>query len=397
LPQGPRPVSPAVSVVVRTKDRPELLREALESLAAQTYRDFEVVVVNDSDAPLGKEVIDLDGLRIRVVWPGPPHGRARAANAGVNAAEGTWVAYLDDDDLFLPDHLETLVGTLEGQDRVQAAYTATLIVHQVRGEDGTYRETGREPVFEYPFDPERLIFSNTIPLLCLMHRRSLFLEAGRFDEAFDLYEDWDFLIRLSRLTRIERIEKVTTLYRTRDDTTNATSVSPWRGEISERVREALFRKHWKLHTPRAEMALVNLHEDEVVALSHREAAVRQSLVQSGQELEASRRSLAERDRLLDERDRLLAERDRLLTEQGHRLADVESALERERNDRAAERERARLEWERCEAERVDLAAALGRVREERDRFDATVTQMTNSLAWRLFTPWWKLRAFLEKK
>jgi len=389
-PQGPRPVSPAVSVVVRTKDRPELLREALGSLAAQTFRDFEVVVVNDSDVPLGEGVVDVDGLRVRVVSPGPPHGRARAANAGVNAAKGTWVAYLDDDDLFLPDHLETLIGTLEGQDRFQAAYTATLIVHQVRGEDGTYRETGREPVFEYPFEPERLIFSNTIPLLCLMHRRSLFLEAGRFDEAFDLYEDWDFLIRLSRLTRIERIEKVTTLYRTRDDTTNATSVSPWRGEISERAREALFRKHWNLHTPRAEMALVNFHEDEVVASSRREAAVRQSLVQSGQELEASRRSLAERERLL-------AERDRLLADQRHRLADVESALERERDDRAAERERARLEWERCEAERVDLAAALGRVREERDRLDATVTQMTNSLVWRLFNPWWKLRAFLEKK
>lgn len=382
-PQGPRPVPPAVSVVVRTKDRPELLREALGSLAVQTFRDFEVVVVNDSDTPLRSEDLEAGGLRVRLVSPGPPHGRARAANAGVNAAEGTWVAYLDDDDLFLPDHLETLVGTLEGEGRFQAAYTATLIVHQVRDEDGTYRETGREPVFECPFDPEQLVFSNTIPLLCLMHRRSLFLEAGRFDEAFDLYEDWDFLIRLSRLTRFERIEKVTTLYRTRDDSTNATSVSPWRGETSERAREALFRKHWNLHTPRAEMALLNLHEDEVVAWSRREAAVSQSLARSEQELEASRQSLAERDRLL--------------ADQGRRLADVESALERERGDRAAERERARLEWERCEAERVDLAAASDRVREERDRLEVTVTQMTNSLAWKLFTPWWKLRAFLEKK
>ena len=396
-PQGPRPVPPAVSVVVRTKDRPELLREALGSLAAQTFRDFEVVVVNDSETPLRSGDLDVGGLRVRLVSPGPPHGRARAANAGVDAAVGTWIAYLDDDDLFLPDHIETLVGTLEGQDRFQAAYTATLIVHHVFEEDGTYRETGREPVFECPFDLERLIFSNTIPLLCLMHRRSLFLDVGRFDEAFDLYEDWDFLIRLSRLTRIERIEKVTTLYRTRDDTTNATSVSPWRGEISERAREALFRKHWKLHTPRAEMALVNLHEDEVVAWSHREAAVRQSLVQSEQELEASRRSLAERDHLLAERDQLLAERDHLLADQRRRLADVESALERERGDRAAERERARLDRERWEAERTELSAALERVREERDRLDATVTQMTNSLAWRLFTPWWKLRAFLEKK
>ncbi len=374
--QGPRPVPPAVSVVVRTKDRPELLLEALGSLAAQTFRDFEVVVVNDSDTPLESGDLDVGGLRLRLVSPGSPHGRARAANVGVDAAAGEWIAYLDDDDLFLPDHLATLVGALEGQDRFHAAYASTLIVHQVREEDGKYRETGREPVFEFPFDPERLVFSNTIPLLCLMHRRSLFFEAGRFDEAFDLYEDWDFLIRLSRLTRFERIEKVTTLYRTRDDTTNSTSVSPWRGEISERAREAIFRKHWNLHTPGAEMALLNLHEDDVVAWSHRAAAIRQSLAQSEQELEAHRQRLAEQDRL---------------------LAEVGSALEKERNDRATERERARLEWERSEAERVDLSAALGRVREDRDRLDAVVTQMTHSLAWRLFTPWWKLRAFLDKK
>jgi len=396
-PQGPRPVPPAVSVIVRTKDRPGLLREALASLASQTFRDFEVVVVNDSDVPLESAGTAVDGLRVRVVSPGPPHGRARAANFGAEAAAGKWIAYLDDDDLFLSDHLETLVGVLEGQAHFHAAFTSALLVRQVHAEGGEYREASRGAVFDYAFDPERLLFSNTIPLLCLMHRRSTFLEAGRFDESFDLYEDWDFLIRLSRLTRFERIRKVTALYRTRDDTTNATSVSPWRGEVSELAREKLFRKHWSLHTPRAEMALLNLHEDEIDASSRRETGVREALGNSERELEAGRRSLAEKDLLLAER--------------GRRLADAESALSRERDERAADRDRARLELERMEAERGELSAALDRtrgerdrtqderdrIREERDRLDAIVTQMTNSLAWRLFTPWWTLRAFLERK
>ena len=394
LPEGPRPAPPAVSVVVRTKDRPGLLREALGSLAAQTFRDFEVVIVNDADSPLPRGDIEAAGRGLpfppRLVSPGAPHGRARAANAGVEAAAGTWIAYLDDDDLFLPAHLETLVGTLAGQDRFQAAFTGALLVHQVRAGDGTYRETSREPIFDIPFDADRLVFSNTIPLLCLMHRRSLFLEAGRFDEAFDLYEDWDFLIRLSRVTAFERIEKVTALYRTRDDETNVTSASPWRGEESERAREALFRKHWALHTPRAEMSLLNLHEDEVDAWGRREAAVREALTHFEGEFAKDQERIAGQDRVIAEQRQLLEERQRLLDEQRRLLAVSESALE-------GERARGRLDRERGEKERAELAAALAAVRAERDRLDATVTQMTGSLAWRLFTPWWKLRAFLDRK
>ena len=386
-PEGPQPAPPAVSVVVRTKDRPGLLCEALGSLAAQTFRDFETVIVNDSDSPLPRGDLEAAGRGLpsppRLVAPGAPHGRARAANAGVGTAAGTWIAYLDDDDLFLPDHLETLVGALTGQDRFQAAFTGALLVHQVRAEDGTYREASREPIFDVPFNADRLVFSNTIPLLCLMHKRSLFFEAGRFDEAFDLYEDWDFLIRISRLTPFERIEKVTALYRTRDDETNVTSASPWRGEVSEGAREAIFRKHWDLHTPRAEIALLNLHEDEVDAWGRREAAVRQALTHFEQEFLRDQERLALQDRLIGEQRQLLEERQRL-------LAESESALE-------GERSRGRADRERGERERAELAAALAAARAERDRLDATVTQMTNSLAWRLFTPWWKLRAFLDRK
>ena len=155
-----------------------------------------------------------------------------------------------------------------------------------------------------------------------------------------------------------------------------TSASPWRGEVSERAREALFTKHWALHTPRAEMALLNLHEDEVEAWARRGAAVREALTHFEREFLGDRERLAEQQRLLDEQTLLVSA--------------AESAL-------AEERERNTMDRERREAERAELSAALARLREERDRLDAVVTQMTGSLAWRLFTPWWKLRAFLAKK
>ena len=384
---GPPPV---VSVVVRTKERPGLLREALASLAAQTYREFEVVVVNDADAPLPAPPLEAGGAPVRIVSPGTPHGRARAANAGVEAACGTWVAYLDDDDLFLPDHLATLVEALEGQTLVQAAFTSALLVRQIRDADGTYREVSREPIFDLDFDADRLVFSNTIPLVCLMHRRTLFFEAGRFDEEFDLYEDWDFLLRLSRLTPFARVRKVTALYRSRDDETNVTSASPWRGAVSERAREALFRKHWGLHTPRAEMALLNLHEDDLQAWASREAAVREALSRAEEAGREERRLLDEQRRLVDEQRHLVNEQRGQLAEQARLLEGADAAL-------AEERARGALERARWESERAALAESLAREGAERRRLDETVRQMTTSLAWRLFTPWWKLRAFLERK
>ena len=93
---------PRISVVVRTKDRPQLLAEALQSLAAGSYRRVEVVLVNDGGEPPTIPV-DLPLDVVRVDLP-VNRGRAGAANAGVEAATGDHVAFLDDDDLAERSH-----------------------------------------------------------------------------------------------------------------------------------------------------------------------------------------------------------------------------------------------------------------------------------------------------
>ena len=117
--------SPLVSVIVRTRDRPALLAEALASLRAQTLRDFETIVVADGgERPPAELLAPAPGEGgLTLVHRAPPHGRARALNAGLDAARGRFVAYLDDDDLFLPDHLATLARFLAGSDAYRVAYT----------------------------------------------------------------------------------------------------------------------------------------------------------------------------------------------------------------------------------------------------------------------------------
>lgn len=181
---------PLVSVVVRSMDRPTLAR-ALASVGNQTYPQVEVVVVNARGAahsPLPPAGI----LPVRLVDLGVPLPRSRAANMGLQAARGDLLVLLDDDDWFDPSHLERLVFALRQHQGSVAAYAGVRCLHEGEGET----RAGR--VFDEPFDPVRLLAENYIPVHALLFRRSVLEgpEGCRFDEAFDLFEDWDFLLQL---------------------------------------------------------------------------------------------------------------------------------------------------------------------------------------------------------
>jgi glycosyltransferase involved in cell wall biosynthesis len=102
--------SPRVSVVIPTRNRPELVLRAVRSALGQTYRNLEVVVVVDGpDGETVKAVTDLGESRVRVRRLTESVGGAEARNVGVRAALGEWVAFLDDDDEWLPTKVEKQV------------------------------------------------------------------------------------------------------------------------------------------------------------------------------------------------------------------------------------------------------------------------------------------------
>jgi len=217
---------PRISVVVRTKDRPELLAEALDSLAEGTYRRVEVVLVNDGGRepelperyPFPVERIDFADNR----------GRAAAANAGVEAARGDFVAFLDDDDLAAPEHLATLADAVQGSD-VRVAYSdAAVAIYELAGGDGGDRDLHgwicreRRLPYSRDFDPELLLLDNYIPFNTVLIERALFDEvkeaggtasAAPFDPDLPFFEDWDFLLRLARRVTFHHLPRVTCEYR----------------------------------------------------------------------------------------------------------------------------------------------------------------------------------------
>ncbi len=199
------------SVVIRTKDRPRHLFRALESIEKQERKPDEVIVVNDGGDSVDKVLETFQGLSIKSIVHDTSLGRAEAGNAGVAASNGHAVCFLDDDDRFFPDHLKRLELSMLTFD-AKVAYSGSRIVQKDLLGEKEPEQSKFVGEFNDPYDPDRLKFENYIPLNTLLIDRLLFLEVGGFDSSFNLFEDWDMLIRLSGKTRFYHLNRITSEY-----------------------------------------------------------------------------------------------------------------------------------------------------------------------------------------
>ena len=349
-------VGPLVSVVVRTHDRADLLAEALASIAASTYRQVEVVLVRDGGPKVDLPVefpFDVKRVDFEV-----NRGRAAAANAGVEAATGEWIAFLDDDDLYAPEHLETLVRSAKAEG-VEVVYSdATVAVYELDGEgssssgssgSGSSGWLNRERRLPYSrdFNFDRLLVDNYIPFNTLLIRRERLqstadpLTGQIFDVELPFFEDWDALIRLGRTTRFIHIPRVTCEYRHFRDASHhvlggdATSRSGFERDFAA-MKARVLTKNQSLLDPDALARAVTDLRDEAVEL-------REALNTARFELDGERR-----------------ERMRLKTE-AQRLYDDEAALRQTVEEQTEH---------------------IGRTYAEIERLGEVIRQMESTRAWR---------------
>jgi len=209
--------APLVSVIIPTYNRRALLQEAIESVLAQTLGDFEVVVVNDAGSDARPAVDAFRDPRLVYLEHTVNQGQPAARNTALRAARGRYIAYLDDDDRYLPQHFETLVGALQRTGKA-VAYSDCVSVAFLPTEQG-FQETKRENVFHQEATREKLLIDNVFPPLVMMHERACLDKTGLFDPDLRGHEDWDLTIRLALHYEFEHIHEVTAEYR---DFTNNT-------------------------------------------------------------------------------------------------------------------------------------------------------------------------------
>lgn len=184
---------PKVSVIIPTFNRSGYLRQAVASVLAQTYSDFEIIVVDDgSTDDTAATVARFDDLRI-VYLHQDNAGRSVARNFGMARARGEFIAFLDDDDLFLPHKLAVQAAFLEAQPDVGLVGAFTQLV----GSDGTplaLRETWQ---MESRLTLLDCLYACPLATCSVLLRRSWLTALDHwFDPAMDRAEDKDFWVRL---------------------------------------------------------------------------------------------------------------------------------------------------------------------------------------------------------
>ncbi|TAG48262.1 MAG: glycosyltransferase [Betaproteobacteria bacterium] len=207
--------APLVSVLIRTHKRAAFLRQALQSVAGQTHRPIEVIVVEDGSdeaQPVCQEFSDR--LNVRYFRVDPARGRSAAGNLALEQATGAWLCFLDDDDLFFADHLEVLLQTVR-ETQLKGAYalawrTTTKLID---ADTASYEEIRWERIPDEPFSRVTMWHHNFMPIQAVLFHRSLYEANGGFAEDMDQLEDWNLWTRYTLRDDFVQVRKTTSKYR----------------------------------------------------------------------------------------------------------------------------------------------------------------------------------------
>ena len=187
--------NPKVSVVITTYNRAALLPRAVRSVLAQTYEDYELIIVDDCSTDDTPEVIrTFEDSRIHAVRHADNMGQSAAVNTGIRLTRGEYIAFLDDDDEWVDQKLLRQVGTLDASDpRVGLVYTWFDYVDITSG----VRRAGKRCVMSGDICPDMVGWEYPAPTSAYLVRAKAARQVGGFDENLTILTDRDFLTRLS--------------------------------------------------------------------------------------------------------------------------------------------------------------------------------------------------------
>lgn len=183
--------APLVTVVLPSRDRPVEVRRAARTVIAQTFTDWELVIVDDGSDPAA-DVIGLEAMdpRILVLRNETSQGVSEARNRGILEARGRWLAFLDDDDVWHPRKLEAQLAAAEEMDAT-FVYTSAAVVQ------ADFRRAHVEPALDDGDVHRRMAFRNLVRApSCVLVDADTVRSVGGFDRGLSVTADWDMWLRL---------------------------------------------------------------------------------------------------------------------------------------------------------------------------------------------------------
>lgn len=200
-----------VSVIIPTYNRAHLVGRAIESVLNQTYQNFEIIVVDDGSTDNTEEVVkNFNNKVIRYIRHKENRGGGAARNTGIKEAEGNYIAFLDDDDEWLPEKLEKQISFFDDKSsELGVVYTGLIRVD----ETGEYivKQYIRVPDIHVP-EKRRWIYEDLLlkdyvgTISTVLVKKECFEKIGLFDESLPSCQDWDICIRIAKMYQFDFIE-----------------------------------------------------------------------------------------------------------------------------------------------------------------------------------------------
>lgn len=214
--------TPLVSVIMPVRDAGTYLAPAVDSVLAQTFADFELIVVNDGSTDGSREIIEEYAhadSRVRV-FSQAGQGLVPALNRGLAKAGGRYLARMDSDDICLPHRFQAQVEELEDRPELGVVGGAVLTI-DARGEVTGQRIYPRGGALR-----KRLLRGDLLCHPAIMGRAELFRQAGGYRAYYQHCEDYDLWLRLSSLTELDNLTEPLLLYRVHEGSVTRRHAGP---------------------------------------------------------------------------------------------------------------------------------------------------------------------------
>jgi glycosyltransferase involved in cell wall biosynthesis len=258
---------PTVSVILPTFNRTKYLRAAVESVCAQTFSDWELIIADDGSADATKEYLtSIDDPRVRTIWLTHSGNPAQVRNAGIQSAKGGYVAFLDSDDLWLPTKLERQVAALRERSGALWSYTDSYRIdedgHPLAAEGGPQRPLKQGWIVESLLTLETVMAMPTV-----MADRELVNEIGGFDEAQRFGEYHDLCLRLALKSPVVALSEPLCAVRSHDDHYSFDRIADYAGwvrlygKMAALAPNSALRSHCLKMRAKTSVILAGLHGD----------------------------------------------------------------------------------------------------------------------------------------
>lgn len=192
-----------VSAIIPTHNRADLLLKAIESILNQTYKNIEIIIIDDASTDDTEEVVlSLKNDKITYHKVIESKGGNHARNLGAEKARGKYIAFLDDDDIWREDKIQKQVAALQNNEKAGLVYTGSKIIYTNSG--NTYVNS---PQKKGDLSKEILMKNYVGTTSSVLLEKAVFLEAGGFDNDMPALQDYDLWVRVAQIAEIEAVDE----------------------------------------------------------------------------------------------------------------------------------------------------------------------------------------------